>query len=59
MDAGRHQSIPGGYPIFQWNSSKRDWEPYGTYGAVEITEAAGSTVDRSVRRKVYSKAPSR
>ena len=34
-------SIPGGFPIFQWDSVKESWEPYGTYGAVEITEAAG------------------
>ena len=34
-------AIPGGFPIYQWNSSKQDWESYGTYGAVEMTEAAG------------------
>ena len=34
-------SIPGGFPIYQWNSAKQDWESYGTYGAVEMAEAAG------------------
>ena len=34
------QSVPGGFPIYQWNSSTRAWELYGTYGAVDITEAA-------------------
>ena len=50
------QSIPGGYPIFQWNSSKQAWEPYGTYGAVEITEAAGRPWIIQSDGKVYSKA---
>ena len=37
--------------------SKQAWESYGTYGAVEMTEAAGDTMDRSVRRQVVFQSP--
>lgn len=49
-------STPGGFPIFQWNSSTRSWEPYGPYGAVQITEAAGRPWIVQSDGKVYSKA---
>jgi hypothetical protein len=50
-------SVPGGHPIFQWNSSKAAWEPYGTYGAVGITEAAGTPWIVQSDGRVFSKAP--
>src|SRR5205807_2000191 len=34
-------SIPGGYPIYQWNPTTSVWDPYGTDGALEMSEAAG------------------
>ena len=34
-------AIPGGFPIYQWNATKQDWEPYGTFGAVDMTETGG------------------
>ena len=49
-------SVPGGYPIFQWNSTTQAWDQYGTYGAVEITEAAGKPWIVQSDGKVYSKA---
>jgi hypothetical protein len=33
--------IVGGYPIYLWNAGKQDWDAYGSYGAVDITEVAG------------------
>jgi hypothetical protein len=33
--------VAGGFPIYQWNAGKQNWDPYGTFGAVEMTEAAG------------------
>ena len=50
------QSIPGGFPIFQWDASTRRWEPYGTYGAVDITEAAGVPWIVQSDGRFYSKA---
>lgn len=50
------QSIPGGFPIFQWNATKQAWEPYGTYGAVDIAEAAGVPWIVQSDGKLYSKA---
>ena len=48
---------PGRFSIFQWDSTKGTWEPYGTYGAVEITEAAGVPWIVQSYGNVYSKAP--
>ena len=48
-------SIPGGFPIYQWDSAKQDWEPYGTYGAVEMTEAAGTPWIVQSDGKLYSR----
>jgi hypothetical protein len=31
--------VAGGFPIYQWNAGKQNWDPYGTFGAVEMTEA--------------------
>ena len=49
-------SIPGGFPIYQWNASKQAWESYGTYGAVEMTEAKGTPWIVQSDGKLYSKA---
>ena len=49
-------STPGGFPIFQWNSTTKSWDPYGPYGAVQITEAAGRPWIVQSDGKVYSKA---
>jgi hypothetical protein len=34
--------VPGGYALFKWNPAANSWDPYSTFGAVEITEAAGT-----------------
>ncbi|HEU0141057.1 MAG TPA: hypothetical protein VFQ79_15145 [Bryobacteraceae bacterium] len=39
--------IPGGFPIYQWNAAKQDWDPYGSYGAVAITEWAAEYIVQS------------
>ena len=48
-------SIPGGFPIYQWDFAKQDWESYGTSGAVEMTEAAGTTWIVQSDGRLYSR----
>jgi hypothetical protein len=50
------QPIPGGFPIFQWNASTRAWEPFGSYGAVDVTEAAGVPWIVQSDGRLYSQA---
>jgi hypothetical protein len=51
------EPIPGGFPIYIWNATSQNWDPYGTYGAVEMTEAAGVPWIVQTDGSVYSKAP--
>ena len=50
------ETIPGGFPIFQWNASNKAWDAYGTYGAADVAEAAGVPWIVQTDGKLYSKA---
>ncbi len=36
------EPVSGGFPISRYVAATQTWEPYGSFGAVEITEAAGT-----------------
>ncbi len=51
------EPMAGGYPIFQWNPATQGWDAYGSYGAVEMTEVAGTPWIVQSDGSIYSKAP--
>jgi hypothetical protein len=48
--------ISGGFPIYQWNFSREVWESFGTYAAVDMTEAAGVPWIVQKNGALYSKS---
>jgi hypothetical protein len=51
------EPIPGGFPISQWDPAKQNWDTYGSLGAVEMTEAAGTPWIVQGDGSIYSKLP--
>jgi hypothetical protein len=52
------QPIAGGYPVSKWNPITNSWDPYGTFGAVGITEVGGTPWIVQADGSVYSKQDS-
>ncbi len=50
------EPVAGGYPIYQWNPGKQNWDTYGAYGAADITEVAGTPWIMQSDGTLYSKS---
>jgi len=49
------EPIPGGYTVSRYVTATQAWEPYGSFGAVAITEAAGTPWILQGDGSLYSK----
>jgi hypothetical protein len=50
-------AVVGGYPVSRYIPETQTWETYGSFGAVEMTEAAGTPWIVQKDGSIYSKTP--
>lgn len=50
------EPVIGGFPIYRWNAMTQNWEAYGSYGAVTITEVADRSWIVQSGGSVFSKS---